>query len=150
MSIPSEPASLPQRPAGADDENLGRAAAPSGGDGTFEGSIETNLYPVTVADLKSKRSANPFKGGELRDQLVWLFTIDGKEDRGTIAVYSSFSLHEKSSLLPILAALGKSAPADGESIKRSAYVGAKCKAFAEMKESKNGKSYARITKLVKA
>jgi hypothetical protein len=149
MGIPSEAAKLPSRP--ADDGALKAPTMPAGGDGTFEGEIETNLYGLTVADMKNKRSPNKFKNGELRDQIVWLFTVDGQEERGTIAVYSSYSLHEKSSLLPVLAALNKPTPAEGEPMSKSTYVGSKCKGFIEMKQSKTSdKSYARITKLVKA
>lgn len=149
MGIPSTAEKLPGKPAGADDA-LKAPTMPAGGDGTFEGEIETNLYPLTVADMKNKRSLNKFKQGELRDQIVWLFTVDGQEARGAIAVYTSYSLHEKSSLLPVLAALDKPTPEEGAPMSKSTYVGAKCKGFIEMKKSTSSdKSYARITKLVK-
>lgn len=148
MGIPSEAAKLPTPP--SDEGALGAPTMPSGGDGTFEGTVDTNLYGLTLADMKNKRSANKFKNNEMRDQIVWLFTIDGLEDRGTIAVYSSYSLHEKSSLLPVLAALGKT-QAEGEKFEKSKYLGSKCKGFVEMKKSKTSDNeYARITKLVKA
>jgi hypothetical protein len=149
MAIPSEAAKLPSKPAGADDE-LKAPSMPEGGDGTFEGDLEENLYPLTLTDMKNKRSPNKFKNGELRDQIVWHFTVDGNEDKGTLVVYSSYSLHEKSSLHPVLKALKKPTPAEGEPLKKSDYIGAKCKGFIEPKESKNGKTYPRITKLVAA
>lgn len=149
MSIPTTPATLASPPAGHDEDVLGSATAPAGGDGTFEGEYE-GLADVTVADIKTKRTPNPFKGGELRDQLVWLFTIDGIEERGQLAIYTSFSLHEKSHLPGLIEKLGKPALHEGDAIKKSEYIGAKCRAFVEMVPAKKtGKKYPRITKLVK-
>lgn len=148
MGIPNEAAKLPTPPEAGDE--LRAPTRPAGGDGTFQGSVDANLYAVTVVEMKNKRSPNKFKQGEMRDQIVWLFQIDGMESRGELALYTSYSLHEKSSLLPVLAALKKPVPTEGEPMKKSDYIGAKCKAFIEPKTSENGKPYARITKLVAA
>lgn len=148
MGIPTEAAKLPSPP--PNEGGLKAPTVPQGGDGTFEGTLEANLYPVTVFAMKNKTSPNKFKNGEMRDQIVWLFTVDGQEEKGQLAVYTSYSLHEKSSLLPVLAALGKPLPTAGEPMVDSHYVGAKCKAFIEPKKANNGKEYPRITKLVRA
>lgn len=147
MSIPTDAATL-EKPREGSDDVLGPATLPAGGDGTFEGEIEDETYPVVVIDIKTKRSPNPFKGGEMRDQLVWLFAIVGQLEKGELAVYTSFSLHEKSHLPKVIAALGCPELKEGDPIKKSAYVGKTCRADIEMvKSKKSDKKYPRITKL---
>jgi len=150
MGIPTEAAKLASPPTG-DGNVLGRASAPSGGDGTFEGAVKADLYDLTVVDLKSRTQPNPYKNGKPEAKLVWLFSIVGQEEKGLLALYTSFSIHEKSGLLPVLAALGANTPEDGAEMKRSDYIGKTCKGFVEMVKSKNSEAvYPRITKLVKA
>jgi hypothetical protein len=148
-TVPTEPASLPGRPAeDGDTDVLGAATAPSGGDGTFEGDLDDDTFDVVLKDLKTKRTPNPFKGGEMRDQLVWLFAIVGQEDKGELAFYTSFSLHEKSHLPKVIAALGAPTLNEGDPIKKSAYLGKTCRADIEMvKSKKSDKHFPRITKL---
>jgi hypothetical protein len=149
MSIPTDAAKLPGRPAeDGDTDVLGAATAPQGGDGTFEGDLDEDTYEVVLKDLKTKTGPNKFKQGEIQTQLVWLFGIVGQEEKGELAWYTSFSLHEKSKLPPTIAALGKPALQEGEPVKKSAYLGATCRADIEMKKStKSDKSFPRITKL---
>lgn len=150
MGILTEAATLQPPPPG-DGKILGRATLASGGDGTFEGSYESDGFVVaTLVNLKTKSSPNKFKGGEMREQLVWLFEIDGLESRGSIALYTSFSLHEKSHLPGLVASLGKPALKPEDPILAEMYAGAKLKVLVEMEASATtGKLYPRITKTKK-
>lgn len=149
--VSTAPTTLPPPPAEGDDV-VGVATTPQGSDSTFEGDIADNLYGLTCVDLKFKRSPDKFNPGKLRDQIVWLFTVDGHEAKGNLAFYTSFSLHEKSKLPSTTAALGHPAQ-DGQPIKKSEYVGKKCKGLIEaVSRERDGqtKKYAKITKLLKA
>lgn len=144
-------AALPPPPKGGDDDVVGVTNKKEQA-ATFSGVLKDDLYPATVSGLKSVTGPNKFKPGEMREQAIWLFTIDGREAEGELAVYTSFSLHEKSTLPPVLEALNKGVPAAGEPLRKSVYVGAKCRVMIENKPGKTdpSKKFPRITKVLRA
>lgn len=149
MSIPTEAAELPTPPAN-EEPAIGQATSPGGFDNTFEGTVD-EIENLTVSDLYAKTGPNPFKkkdsDPDTRTQLVWCFTVDGREDDGHFALYTSFSLHEKSGLPPVLKALGKTLE-PGEAIRKSKFVGTKVRGFFEDKVSKTGKPYQKLARLL--
>jgi len=150
MSIPTEPATLPGKPAGADDV-VGTAKASAGGDSTFTGTQKNGVVPGVLVEMKHKTSANPFNNGEPRDQIVWLFAIKGREAEGLLAWYTSYSLHEKSKFPPTCEALGKPVPDDGEGIKKSAFIGAECQLLIKNEAAKGKtKTFPKVKELLSA
>lgn len=151
MGIPNTAEKLPSKPADADADVLGAASAPSGGHGTFEGELTGDIdepFEVVLRDITKTRSANKFKQGEMRDQLVWLFNVVGQEAKGDLPVYTHVnSLHEKSSLPPVIAALGCPPLQDGDPILKSNYIGKFARADIELKTAQSGKKYPKIAKL---
>lgn len=139
-------AAMPPPPAGAPSDAVGVTTKKVAAN-TFKGQVaEGTVQPGVVVGMESVTSPNKFKPGETRDQCLWSFAIEGREAEGTFGYYTSFSLHEKSSLPPLLAALQRPAPAVGEPLRKSAYVGAKCGLLIE---TPDGKQYQKITKVLK-
>lgn len=147
MSLSTEPAEMPL-PA-HDEDVIGATTEPQGGDATFEGDLPDDIHTLTCVGVKSKRTPNKFKPGEMRDQAVFLLQVKGHEGRGELAWYTSFSLHEKSKLPGTYKAFGLAVPVAGTPIKRSEFIGRSCRALTEMKPSKDGtKRFPRIEKLL--
>lgn len=145
MSIPTEAATLPSPPEG--DQDVVGTTTKKEQLATFKGKVtDGEYYPGVVVGMKSVTSPNKFKPGEMREQCVWLLAIEGREDEGELAWYTSFSLHEKSKLPGTLAAFDKPAPQPGEPLRKSVYLGAKCRMLLEYAE---GKAFPSITKLKK-
>ena len=138
-----------------DDGNVG-AASFKGNGPIFKGELEFNeTYDATVASITKQVGPNKFKPGETREQIVWGLTIDGREEDGELAWYTSFSMHEKSKLPGTLTAIGRPHPTpENPGIgKKTELVGLKCRVFVEASEKKSektGKPYPRITKVLPA
>lgn len=151
MSIPTAAAKLPTPPPGSEDVIGSAKPANSGGwDGTFEGTItEDGLFAATLVELRAKSGPNPFKPGEIRDELVWGFELDDQKGKGYLPWKTSFSLHEKSKLPKTSAVCGHPLK-DDEPIKKTDFLGAKVKVFVELQPSKKdpSKSFPRITKVI--
>lgn len=146
-------AELPRPSAGANGQGtLTRTAqAPPAGGGDFEGLLEEDTYDLTLVDIQEALDQpNQFRPGETRDVCIFLFTVDGHEDQGRVAQQTSFSLHPKSKFGPTFEALGHKVPGVGEPIVKAKYVGSKCRGVLTPKESRSGKEYMVISKLLKA
>ena len=145
--------SLPTRP--QDDDVVGQASFNRSFQ-DFGGTLADNMYPVTLRDIQVFEGINTFPGpnnGKPRTQVVWLFTVDGREGEGHLAYYTSFSMHEKSKLPGLCTALGRQGPTEQKpSLSKSTFLGAKAKALVENQQSTKDatKTFAKITKLIKA
>jgi len=148
----SETATLPQPPSS---DVVGTANLKTSGLATFEGDVNYGkIHPATLVDLVDVTGPDPFKNNEdgsplIRPRLAWLFTLDGREKDGKVALYTSTSLHEKSHFPPTCVALGRPVPAKNEPIRKSSYLGAKVGLLLEPKVRQNGgKPFPKVTKLV--
>ena len=139
-------------PCPADDDVVGQANF-NRSFNDFKGDVSDSVYPVTLSEIETFEGPDGFNPGKTRKQIVWKFTIDGQEEKGALAYFTSFSMHEKSKLPGLCVALGKSGPTESNpGISRSYFLGSKCKALVETLPSKKDptKSYPRITRLIKA
>lgn len=144
-SIPTEAATLPS-PKPGDSDAVGTTTKKEQGS-TFKGSVpEGSIQPGVLVDMKYTKGPNKFKPGEDREQCIWLFQIEGRETEGEFAVYTSFSLHEKSSLPPVLDAMQRPYPEVGEPLRKSVYVGAK---VGLLIETPKGKQFQKVTRVLR-
>lgn len=114
--------------------------------GGFRGKLELDtLVSVVVHDMKPAYSEKFDK-----DQILWQFRVEGQdEDDGELWLYTSVSMHKKSGLPPVLAALGIAGPTEeSPSLSKEACIGKTCRALIEGKEQDDGKTVPRIAKLV--
>jgi hypothetical protein len=140
------------KPGKGSDDVVGTAKASAGGDATFEGDLKNGTHTLVLKDMKHKVSANPFKAGEEREQIVWLFAVKGKEKHGLLAWYTSYSLHEKSKFPPTCESLEVKCPTEGEPIKKSNFIGKSCEALIKNEKGKKdaSKEFPRIKELFAA
>jgi len=150
MSLATAAAEMPVPPA-QDEDVIGTTQESQGGDATFEGSLKDDVHSFICVDVKSKRTANKFKPGEMRDQAVFLLAVKGDESKGNLAWYTSFSLHEKSHLPDTYKAFGLAVPAAGTPLRKSEFVGKAVRGFTKNEQSKDGtKTFPRIKSLLGA
>lgn len=143
---PAAAQSLPSRP--REDGVLGTPSSPKSF-GSFHGDLADDVYNATLTDMEEQTSISTFPGpgfGKPRIQVLWLFTVEGYEDRGLLARSTSYSLHPKSNLPETSAALGLPA-VDGKPIAKADYVGRKCRVVVEHED---GKAYPKIVKMMAA
>lgn len=155
MSFPTVPASLPV--------NSGTVATPvatttftasfAGGGAHFDADLPDGLYTLTLVEAEQISQPNKFKPGTISQQVIWKFTVDGREGDGQLGYYTSKSMHEKSKLPGLLDALQVPAPtADNPNVDIQAIYGKKVKALVKNEAGKNDPSrrYPRIKELLRA
>jgi len=142
----TEPATLP-RPS---DREVGLPPKPPGKSfSTFTGVVEEDEWiELTFHDLDITQGSAQYGGGQ---RYVWLFTVDGQEDRGVVAYFTGDATGFRKDGTPskfrdVYTCLGVAMPTwDGKTVVNTGpFLGKRCRG---MFERVQGKDFLRMTRI---
>lgn len=141
----TEPATLPQA---REPKCFGPTLKASTGHSTFTGAVEVDEWiDITIQDAQD--TVSTFEGKET-PQIVWLISLDGQEDKGVVAYYTTYSTYdgggkqpEPSKLFSLFRCIGLELPI-GSQIDVAPALGKKLRAMFEIKKGKRFATIARI------